>query len=98
MVAKKLLVPDDGSPPHEYKADVTITSDETFEDYVDIGHNHGYVLATLVSNLERTFTISPDSNSLDGKLRLVRFGGLDVSSIPILTSLDLCQRMDRQNR
>ncbi|KAK8127448.1 diacylglycerol kinase catalytic domain-containing protein [Apiospora sp. TS-2023a] len=35
---------------------------------------HTYVLATLVSNLERTFTISPASQPLDGLLRLVHFG------------------------
>ncbi|KAH8912282.1 hypothetical protein BR93DRAFT_71235 [Coniochaeta sp. PMI_546] len=34
----------------------------------------GYVLATLVSSLEKTFTISPASQPLDGKLRLVTFG------------------------
>jgi hypothetical protein len=33
-----------------------------------------YVLATLVSNLEKTFTISPSSKPLDGQLRLVHFG------------------------
>ena len=33
-----------------------------------------YVLITLVSNLEKTFTISPDTKPLDGKLRLVYFG------------------------
>ena len=33
-----------------------------------------YVLATLVSNLERTFAISPASRPLDGVLRLVHFG------------------------
>ncbi|KAK8080710.1 Diacylglycerol kinase catalytic domain-containing protein [Apiospora hydei] len=35
---------------------------------------HAYVLATLVSNLERTFTISPASRPLDGALCLVHFG------------------------
>lgn len=35
---------------------------------------HAYVLATLVSNLEKTFTISPASRPLDGRLRLVHFG------------------------
>ncbi|KAL2158907.1 hypothetical protein VTH06DRAFT_2937 [Thermothelomyces fergusii] len=34
----------------------------------------GYVLATLVSNLERTFTVSPAGRPLDGRLRLVYFG------------------------
>lgn len=33
-----------------------------------------YVLATLVSNLEKTFSISPASRPLDGRLRLVHFG------------------------
>ncbi|KAI1499685.1 ATP-NAD kinase-like domain-containing protein [Biscogniauxia marginata] len=35
---------------------------------------HAYVLATLVSNLEKTFCISPASRPLDGALRLVHFG------------------------
>lgn len=35
---------------------------------------HGYILLTLVSNLEKTFTISPASKPLDGKLRVVHFG------------------------
>ncbi|KAJ4294835.1 hypothetical protein N0V88_005069 [Collariella sp. IMI 366227] len=33
-----------------------------------------YVLITLVSNLERTFAISPASKPLDGRLRMVYFG------------------------
>ncbi len=37
---------------------------------------HAYVLSTLVSNLERTFTISPKSRPLDGQLRLVHFAPL----------------------
>lgn len=37
-------------------------------------NTHAYILATLLSNLERTFTISPASRPLDGKLRLVHFG------------------------
>ncbi|KAK3374488.1 ATP-NAD kinase-like domain-containing protein [Lasiosphaeria ovina] len=36
-----------------------------------------YVLATLVSSLERAFTISPASRPLDGQLRLVHFGAVD---------------------
>ncbi|AEO70812.1 uncharacterized protein THITE_12521, partial [Thermothielavioides terrestris NRRL 8126] len=36
----------------------------------------GYVLATLVSSLEQTFTISPASRPLDGRLRLVHFGAV----------------------
>ncbi|KAK3353445.1 ATP-NAD kinase-like domain-containing protein [Lasiosphaeria hispida] len=38
------------------------------------GGRFNYVLATMVSNLEKTFTISPASRPLDGQLRLVSFG------------------------
>ena len=37
---------------------------------------HAYVLATLVSNLERTFAVSPAGAPLDGRLRLVHFGAV----------------------
>ncbi|KAK5998591.1 hypothetical protein PT974_00972 [Cladobotryum mycophilum] len=40
------------------------------------GDEHLYVLVTPLSNLERTFTISPASRPLDGKLRLVHFGNV----------------------
>ncbi|KAI0815598.1 ATP-NAD kinase-like domain-containing protein [Xylaria sp. FL0064] len=38
---------------------------------------HAYILATTVSNLEKTFCISPASQPLDGQLRLVHFGPVD---------------------
>ncbi|KAI0508556.1 ATP-NAD kinase-like domain-containing protein [Xylaria bambusicola] len=38
---------------------------------------HAYILATTVSNLEKTFCISPASQPLDGQLRLVHFGPAD---------------------
>ncbi|KAK1836796.1 ATP-NAD kinase-like domain-containing protein [Podospora conica] len=43
---------------------------------VDGKHRPGftYLLTTLVSNLERTFTISPASRPLDGRMRVVHFG------------------------
>ncbi|KKA29922.1 hypothetical protein TD95_001468 [Thielaviopsis punctulata] len=34
---------------------------------------YGYILATMVSSLEKSFTISPASKPCDGKLRLVSF-------------------------
>lgn len=37
---------------------------------------HGYVLATMVSNLERAFTISPESKPFESALRVVHFGAL----------------------
>ncbi|KAG9231259.1 ATP-NAD kinase-like domain-containing protein [Amylocarpus encephaloides] len=72
LVAKDLLFPDDKAPPHAYEAELTLSSE---------GHTHklaatthGYILGTLASNLEKTFTISPESKPLDGSLRVVRFG------------------------
>ena len=69
LVARDLMFPEDGSTPHAYKADVSSLE----------GTEHGYVLASLVSNLERKFAISPASRPLDGKLRVVHFGALSGS-------------------
>jgi diacylglycerol kinase family enzyme len=76
LVAKDLLDPPEGGDPHAYRAEVTLTrSDE--KEHVIARKEHGYVLAALVSNLEKTFTISPASKPLDGQLRVVHFGPLD---------------------
>lgn len=82
MVVKNLL-----DEPHSYKARVIITKSDGAE--VVVGDKegkdeHAYVLATLVSNLQSTFRISPWSKPLDGSLRLVRFGprsGEDIMGI-----------------
>ncbi|KAL7938019.1 hypothetical protein V8C35DRAFT_290592 [Trichoderma chlorosporum] len=68
MVAQELLRE---SHPYSAKVDVRYPSSswETIP-----GDKHAYVLMTPLSNLERTFTISPASKPLDGKLRLVHFG------------------------
>ena len=71
LVAKDLLFPEDGSPPHAYKAEVTLFKPDGNE--VIQRKEHGYILASLVSNLEKTFTISPASKPLDGCLRVVHF-------------------------
>jgi diacylglycerol kinase family enzyme len=71
LVANDLLFPEDGSKPHAYKAEVLL------DGKVIERKEHGYVLASLVSNLEKTFTISPASEPMDGKLRVVHFGALD---------------------
>ena len=69
MVAEQLL-----RENHAYKA--TVSTSRPQEDAVlrplD-GSEFSYVLATMVSNLEKEFTISPASLPLDGKLRLVHF-------------------------
>ncbi|KAE8445398.1 hypothetical protein EG329_013411 [Mollisiaceae sp. DMI_Dod_QoI] len=74
LVANDLLYPEGGAKPHGYLAEVTLVHD---------GHKetinrteHGYLLASLVSNLEKTFTISPNSKPFDRALRIVHFGAL----------------------
>ncbi|RYP71447.1 hypothetical protein DL771_004814 [Monosporascus sp. 5C6A] len=69
MVAQELL-----RESHAYKAEVEITAPGGKEKKRVERGRHAYVLATLVSNLEETFTISPASRPLDGRLRLVHFG------------------------
>jgi diacylglycerol kinase family enzyme len=74
LVAKDLLFPDDGTQPHAYLAEVTLAHDGHRE--VIDRNEHGYVLASLVSNLEKTFTISPESKPFDRVLKVVHFGAL----------------------
>ena len=76
MAAKEALFPSDGSPPHAYKGRVSILRPGKHDWEPIPGDKHGYVLATLVSQLEAGFIISPSSKPLDGKLRLVHFGDL----------------------
>lgn len=73
LVAGDLLFPKDGALPHAYKASVTLTRSDGTEEVIQ-RKEHGYVLSVLVSNLERTFTISPESKPLDGQLRVIHFG------------------------
>jgi diacylglycerol kinase family enzyme len=86
LVAKDLLFPEDGAMPHAYMAEITLFNsrakgknnrmdgmEEGLREVVE-RKEHAYVLATLVSNLEKAFTISPSSRPLDGQLRVVHFG------------------------
>ncbi|KAK6398446.1 hypothetical protein LTR81_025498 [Elasticomyces elasticus] len=76
MAAKEALYPSDGSAAHGYKGRVSFQRPGG-KDWIKVEREtHGYVLATLVSQLEKGFTISPASKPLDGKLRLVHFGDL----------------------
>jgi diacylglycerol kinase family enzyme len=78
MAARENLFPADGSGAHAYRAKVLLKKrggNEKKEGWVEVGRDeHSYVLATLVSNLEKDFVISPDSKPLDGRLRVVHFG------------------------
>ncbi|KAI9881628.1 MAG: hypothetical protein M1830_000193 [Pleopsidium flavum] len=75
-VAKELLSPSDGSPTHKYKGKVSLikrtSGGKAVWESLD-GREHMYILATLVSNLEKVLTISPSTKPLDGQLRLVHF-------------------------
>lgn len=84
MAAQELLSPTDGSPSHRYRGKVSllkITSGghEVWEPLDR--QEHMYILATLVSNLTKTLTISPSSKPLDGQLRLVHFGPMEGDEV-----------------
>ena len=69
---------------HAYSTDVSLVATGAGAGAVEpkahsIGHAFNYVLATLVSELQQGFTISPASQPLDGQLRLVHFGAVGGS-------------------
>ncbi|KAF2133488.1 hypothetical protein P153DRAFT_363671 [Dothidotthia symphoricarpi CBS 119687] len=72
MAAKDALYPADGSLPHAYKARVSVLKNNAWLPLQE--KEHLYTLATLVSNLEQPFCISPASKPLDGSMHLVYFG------------------------
>ncbi|KAL4911687.1 ATP-NAD kinase-like domain-containing protein [Aspergillus aurantiobrunneus] len=78
MAANELLFPSDGRETHEYNGTITLIkrdNQRSIEHEEVIEHKkHMYVLATLVSNLEKDFMISPNSAPLDGSLRFLHFG------------------------
>ncbi|KAH0541500.1 hypothetical protein FGG08_004041 [Glutinoglossum americanum] len=90
MAAKEALFPADGSEPHQYEAKITLfkrhkPSSDPLRDTEERGTitstplpktTYSYVLTTLVSQLEKGFTISPASKPLDRQLRLIHFGPL----------------------
>ena len=85
MAAKELLSPSDGSPSHTYRGKVTPIHDEgngqrEVSDPLP-EQQHMYVLATMVSNLEQNFKISPHSRPLDGQMRLLYFGPMSEERV-----------------
>ncbi|KAL5601164.1 hypothetical protein BROUX41_005969 [Berkeleyomyces rouxiae] len=71
MVANELL-----ELNHTYKAVVKVRRPNGKGLETLPGHEFNYILSTLVSSLEKTFTISPHSQPCDGKLRVVSFAPL----------------------
>ncbi|RDW83979.1 uncharacterized protein DSM5745_04305 [Aspergillus mulundensis] len=90
MAAQELLFPSDGSEAHKYNGTLTLVrydGKHCMEHEIVIEHEeHVYVLATLVSNLEKGFKISPLSVPLDGSFRIVRFGPMPSQQVMQLLS------------
>lgn len=80
MAGKENLYPADGKGPHEYRGRVSLLNENGEWKPLE-REKHAYILATFVSNLEKTFTISPDSKPLDKTLRLVHFGPMNGDGI-----------------
>ncbi|KAG5918604.1 hypothetical protein E4U61_001621 [Claviceps capensis] len=79
MVAEKLL-----QESHPYQATLEVQSARAASPaiYRHITPNtHSYILLSMVSNLERNFTISPATKPLDGTLHLVHIGAVDSQKI-----------------
>ncbi|GKT45652.1 uncharacterized protein ColSpa_05833 [Colletotrichum spaethianum] len=70
MVAQELL-----KESHAYAAKVEVRGPDGVTRAVE-REKFAYALAALVSNLEKTFTISPGSGPLQGRLKLVHFGAV----------------------
>nr|POF04029.1 sphingosine kinase 1 [Quercus suber] len=76
MAAKEALYPADGSPAHAYTGRVSVLPLDSLDWQSVPRDQHGYVLATYCSYLEKGFNVSPDSRPLDGKFRLIHFGAM----------------------
>jgi diacylglycerol kinase family enzyme len=87
MAARENVYPADGSGHHRYKANVSILINGSAEWTLLDEKEHAYVLASLVSNLEKSFTISPASEPLSGKLRLVYFAPMPGDGVMKIMTL-----------
>ncbi|PGG97305.1 hypothetical protein GX51_07400 [Blastomyces parvus] len=89
MAAKELLFPAGGVKPHVYRGRISVTTKTTdaatgepaLRTRVLERREHMYVLVTLCSTLEKGFTISPSSRSLDGKMWFVHFGPMESEAV-----------------
>ncbi|KAJ5772029.1 hypothetical protein N7520_002558 [Penicillium odoratum] len=86
MAAKELLYPSDGTEPHRFQGKITFLNAHGQEEKIK-DDEHMYVLASLVPRLEKDFLISPDSEPLDGQMRLLRFGPLPAEEAMRLMTL-----------
>ncbi|KAI1410804.1 ATP-NAD kinase-like domain-containing protein [Hypoxylon sp. FL1857] len=72
MAAQELL-----KESHAYNATVELAGKDGSRLHKLDRDRHAYILVAAVSNLEKTFTISPSTKPLDSKLRLVHFGAVN---------------------
>lgn len=79
LAAKANLEPE----PHGYKGVVSTLQGERWVPRSADG-GHFYTLATMVSNLEETFCISPDSKPLAGGLYVVHFPVLPAAEVMLI--------------
>ncbi|KAI9803148.1 MAG: hypothetical protein M1833_001219 [Piccolia ochrophora] len=87
LAAQELLHPPAGGPPHPYAATVSFlpTNSPQPVTWTPIRRsNHAYILLSLVSNLEASFTISPHSTPLSPRPHLIHFGALPAEKIEAL--------------
>ena len=89
QAAQDLLFPPDGSPPHAYGARVTLLTSlaSTPHERVLQERTHSYILATLVSNLEQLFTISPRSQPARRTLHLLHIPPVSGAELAEITTL-----------
>lgn len=99
MAAKALLSPEDGSEPHAYKGSVSFRAPGKDKWTAIDRTTHGYVLATLVSDLEKGFTISPASIRGSGKMMLIEIPPLATDEIMqvMMAAYDKGKHVGRQN-
>ncbi|KAI5286741.1 hypothetical protein KEM54_006544 [Ascosphaera aggregata] len=91
MVAADLLKLLNGNEEGHYRGKVSYAKKNTFTGEVEQreieSNSHMYTLITLVSHLEKNYTISPLSKPLDGQLRLVHIGGISSEETRRLVAL-----------
>lgn len=90
MAAQELLFPSDGSVPHVYSGKITLIDSDRYGNEVSRmipTHEHKYLLASLVSNLEENFKVSPYSKPLDGQLRLLHLGAIPSAEVTKIMGL-----------
>ena len=92
MAAKENLFQPGGPHPYKGKLWFQRSGSDIWEEVFREAHN--YLLATLCSNLEESFSVSPASKPLDGKLRLVHFGP-DATTSQSLSSETIVDLMKR---